>query len=190
LAALRGERAAHTRIREREPSVVLFVAEPLFRDHRVVGVVYLTRSTRPVMYELYTIRRGLTEVLLVALAITAGITLWLAYSITRPLERLSLGIRRKQHVQRRCAELERRLTGGVEQNRRNACLDPVPQQQTLSRGRSKRYRRDELREIVCLQAEKHDVRIRPELFLGHVAGDVPVRAGCLCVHLALQCRAL
>lgn len=89
LAALRGERAAHTRIREREPSVVLFVAEPLFHDHRVVGVVYLTRSTRQVMVELYTIRRGLTEVLLVALAITAGITLWLALSITRPLERLS-----------------------------------------------------------------------------------------------------
>jgi len=69
--------------------VVLFVAEPLFREHRVVGVVYLTRSTRPVMVELYTIRRGLTEVLIIALAITAGITLWLAYSITRPLERLS-----------------------------------------------------------------------------------------------------
>lgn len=89
LAALRGERAAYTRIREREPSVVLFVAEPLFQAHRVVGVVYLTRSTRPVMVELYTIRRGLTQVLLVALAITAGITSWLAYSITRPLERLS-----------------------------------------------------------------------------------------------------
>jgi len=89
LAALRGERAAHTRIREREPSVVLFVAEPLFQQHRVVGVVYLTRSTRPVMVELYTIRRGLTQVLLVALAVTVGITSWLAYSITRPLERLS-----------------------------------------------------------------------------------------------------
>jgi len=89
LAALRGERAAHTRIREREPSVVLFVAEPLYRERSVVGVVYLTRSTRPVMVELYTIRRGLTEVLIAALVVTAGITLWLAYSITRPLERLS-----------------------------------------------------------------------------------------------------
>ena len=89
LAALRGERAAYTRVREREPSVFLFVTEPIFRERRVIGVVYLTRSTRPVMVELYTIRAGLTQVLVVALLVTVGITLWLAFSITRPLERLS-----------------------------------------------------------------------------------------------------
>lgn len=88
-AALRGERSAFTRVRAREPSVLLFVAEPVFHQRRVVGVVYLTRSTRPVLVELYRIRGGLWQVLCVALLITVGMTLWLAYSITRPLGRLS-----------------------------------------------------------------------------------------------------
>lgn len=88
-AALTGERSAYTRVRAREPSVFLFVAEPIFVARKVVGVVYVTRSTLPVMAELYRIRSGLQQVLLIALAFTVGITLWLAYSITRPLERLS-----------------------------------------------------------------------------------------------------
>jgi two-component system sensor histidine kinase ChvG len=87
--ALSGVPSAYTRIREREPSVFLFVAEPLYRDAAVVGAVYVTRSTRPVMVELYRIRSGLQQVLLVALVFTVGVTLWLGYSITRPLERLS-----------------------------------------------------------------------------------------------------
>lgn len=88
-AAFAGKPAAYTRIREREPSVFLFVAEPLRRGQRVEGVVYVTRSTRPVMVELYRIREGLSQVLALALCFTVAVTLWLGFSITRPLERLS-----------------------------------------------------------------------------------------------------
>jgi len=88
-AALGGERSSFTRVRQREPSVFLFLAEPIYRDHKVLGAVYVTRSTRPVMLELYRIRSGLGQVLLFALLLTTGTTLWLAYTITRPLERLS-----------------------------------------------------------------------------------------------------
>lgn len=87
--ALAGTPAAYTRIREREPNVFLFVAEPVFAGSAVTGAVYVTRSTRPVLVELYRIRSGLQQVLAVALVFTVGVTLWLAYSITRPLERLS-----------------------------------------------------------------------------------------------------
>jgi two-component system, OmpR family, sensor histidine kinase ChvG len=87
--ALAGKRSAFTRIREREPSVFLFVSEPIRQQAQVVGVVYITRSTRPVMAELYRIRASLQKMLLLALVFTIGITLWLAYSITGPLERLS-----------------------------------------------------------------------------------------------------
>lgn len=87
--ALAGSRAAYTRVRQREPSVFLFLAEPLVIAGKVEGAVYVTRSTRPVMFELYRIREGLQRVLAVALLLTAAVTLWLAYSITRPLERLA-----------------------------------------------------------------------------------------------------
>lgn len=88
-SALLGHRTAFTRIREREPSVFLFLADPIFVNGRVAGAVYVTRSTQPVMAELYRIRTGLQRVLGIALVFTLGITLWLAFSITRPLERLA-----------------------------------------------------------------------------------------------------
>ncbi len=89
LEALAGARSSYTRIRQREPSVLLFIAEPIFLDRRVVGAVYVTRSTTPVMAELYRIRNGLQRVLAVAFAFTIAVTLWLTFSITRPLARLS-----------------------------------------------------------------------------------------------------
>jgi len=88
--ALSGERSSYTRVRERGPSVLLFVAEPVFAQRRVLGVVYVTRSTTPVMAELHRIRVGLQKVLILALVFTAAITLWLAHSITTPLRRLSM----------------------------------------------------------------------------------------------------
>ena len=55
---------------ERSPEVLLFVAEPVFEDRRVVAVVYVVRSTQPVLLELYRIRRGLISVLSVAIVFT------------------------------------------------------------------------------------------------------------------------
>jgi two-component system sensor histidine kinase ChvG len=89
-----GTPSTTTRIRGREPAVLLFLTEPIRHAGGVSGVVYVTRSTQPVLVELYRIRTGLLQLLGVALAITAGVTLALAWSITRPLVRLSGAARR------------------------------------------------------------------------------------------------
>lgn len=94
LRALTGERATTTRIRDRAPAVLLFLAEPVRRRGRVEGVVYVTRSTQPVMVELYKIRSGLMRVLAVALVVTGLTTLLLSWSISRPLSRLSRAAKR------------------------------------------------------------------------------------------------
>jgi two-component system sensor histidine kinase ChvG len=93
-AALLGAPAARTRLRARDPGVFLFVAEPVYDQGKVVGAVYAARSTRPVMVELYRIRAGLIRVLFVAFFLTALITLLLAWSISRPLGKLSRAAKR------------------------------------------------------------------------------------------------
>lgn len=93
-AALAGTPAGRTRWRERDPGVFLFVAEPIRDRGQVVGAVYAARSTRPVMVELYRIRAGLIRVLFVAFCVTALVTLLLAWSISRPLGKLSRAAKR------------------------------------------------------------------------------------------------
>lgn len=93
-AALRGHPDAYTRLRDRQPAVFLFIAEPIRHHGRVAGAVYVTRSTQPVLIELYRIRRGLIEVLVVAVGFTLLLTLMLAWSISRPLSRLAKAARR------------------------------------------------------------------------------------------------
>lgn len=92
--ALAGHPDAYTRIRDRAPAVFLFVADPIRHRGSVAGVVYVTRSTQPVLTELYRIRRGLVRVLVLAVAFTALLTLVLAWSISRPLSRLAKAARR------------------------------------------------------------------------------------------------
>jgi two-component system sensor histidine kinase ChvG len=101
IAALSGARGSRTRLRARDPGVFLFVAEPITQFHEpghepghVVGTVYAARSTRPVMVELYRIRAGLIRVLVVAFCLTALVTLLLAWSISRPLGKLSRAAKR------------------------------------------------------------------------------------------------
>lgn len=92
--ALAGHPSAYTRVRARHPAVLLFVTEPIRREGEVVGAVYVVRSTQPVLVELYRIRRGLYQVLGVALFFTLFVTLALAFSISRPLSRLSRAAKR------------------------------------------------------------------------------------------------
>ncbi len=94
LEALAGHPSANTRVALRPPTVFLFVAEPIRHQGGVVGVVYVVRSTTPVLQELHRIRRGLLFVLGVAVAFTALSTLVLAWTISRPLGRLSAAAKR------------------------------------------------------------------------------------------------
>ncbi len=69
--------------------VYLFSALPLTRrDGTVAGAVYLTRSTVPVLASMHRLRRGLIKILLVIVAITTVISLFLAATIARPLRKL------------------------------------------------------------------------------------------------------
>lgn len=92
--AFRGERASYTRVRERSPEVLLFVAEPVMEARRVIAVVYVVRSTQPVLLELYRIRQGLISVLSVAIVFTALVSLALGVTISRPLSKLSRAAQR------------------------------------------------------------------------------------------------
>jgi len=92
--AFQGQRSSNTRVSRDPPAVFLFLAEPVLEHGSVRGAVYITRSTTPVLLEMHRIRRGLTLVLLAALAVTAALTLLLAWTISRPLERLAQAARR------------------------------------------------------------------------------------------------
>jgi two-component system sensor histidine kinase ChvG len=92
--ALRGRPSASTRLRDRHPSVILFVTEPIRSRGAIVGAIYVTRSTQPVLEELYKIRSGLTKVMAIATFLTALLSLVLALSISRPLARLARAARK------------------------------------------------------------------------------------------------
>jgi len=62
---------------------------PLMRpDGTVAGAVYMTRSTVPVLVSMHRLRSALVKILLVVLAITAVLSLFLAATIARPLGNL------------------------------------------------------------------------------------------------------
>lgn len=88
-AAAQGELGTATRVHERIGRVFLFVAMPVMAERRVEGMVYVTRSTVPVLMTLHRLRRNLFRILLVALGITAFLSLFLAATISRPLSRLT-----------------------------------------------------------------------------------------------------
>lgn len=94
LRAFAGQRGTATRISHHPQAVFLFVAEPVLDHGAVRGAVYVTRSTSPVLEEMHRIRGGLMRVLALALAVTAALTLLLAWTISRPLERLAHAARR------------------------------------------------------------------------------------------------
>jgi len=75
--------------------VFLFSALPIGeRDGKSLGVIYLTRSTLPVLAALYRLRHSLFKLLVAALFATAVLSLFLAATIARPLSRLARIARR------------------------------------------------------------------------------------------------
>lgn len=90
--ALAGDYGAMTRVWRFSGGtrVYLFSALPIRGPDGVVqGVVYVTRSTLPVVAAMHRLRATLWRVLLGAFAATAVLTLFLAATISRPLARLT-----------------------------------------------------------------------------------------------------
>jgi two-component system sensor histidine kinase ChvG len=92
--ALQGRATAITRIRDREPQVFLFLTEPIRVEDQVVGVVYVTRSTQPVLSQMHRLRQSLIRLLIVSLAFTLLVSAVLSWTIARPIERLAAAARR------------------------------------------------------------------------------------------------
>lgn len=88
LEAMSGRLATRTRVRAREPTVMLFMAEPVMVGGEVRGVVYVTRSTQPVLFELYRVREQLIAFLALALLLGTVVTFLLAFDLSRPLSQL------------------------------------------------------------------------------------------------------
>lgn len=94
--ALTGVPAAHTRVSSKVRGVGLFVAQPIVAtDGKTVrGVVYVSRTTYPVLVSLYRVRNGLVRVGLVSLALAIVLGSFLAFTIARPLGKLTEGANR------------------------------------------------------------------------------------------------
>lgn len=94
LAALSGNAATQTRLAHKPHAVFLFTALPVWSSGAVIGAVYITRSTAPVLVDLYRVRAGLFKLLAATLCLSVSVTLLLALSISRPLTLLSRAAKR------------------------------------------------------------------------------------------------
>jgi two-component system, OmpR family, sensor histidine kinase ChvG len=92
--ARKGQIGTATRIHQRIQRVFLFLALPVMVSRRVEGIVYVNRSTVPVLLSLHRLRARLVQVLALALGFTALLSLFLAATISRPLGRLTRASKR------------------------------------------------------------------------------------------------
>jgi two-component system sensor histidine kinase ChvG len=86
--ALAGRYGSATRLWSTQDRVYLFAALPIARAGRVEGVVYVTRSTQDVKLHLLWLRTWLFELLAGTVVAAALLSLLLAMTIERPLDRL------------------------------------------------------------------------------------------------------
>jgi two-component system sensor histidine kinase ChvG len=95
--ALQGHYSAMTRVWRYTGGerTYLFAALPISVDGgSVQGVIYITRSTVPVLASMYRLRTTLLRVFAITIAFTLVLSLFLAWTISRPLSRLMRSARR------------------------------------------------------------------------------------------------
>jgi two-component system sensor histidine kinase ChvG len=93
--ALAGRYGAATRLWSNQDRVYLFAALPLLQGGQPGGAVYVTRSTQGVKLQLLRLRAWLLELLAATVVAAALLSLLLAMTIERPLDRLR---RRAQRI--------------------------------------------------------------------------------------------
>lgn len=92
--ALTGRYGSATRLWSNQDRVYLFSALPILQGGKVDGVVYVTRSTQDVKLQLLRLRTWLFQLLTATVIAAALLSLLLAMTIERPLDRL------RKHAQR------------------------------------------------------------------------------------------
>ncbi|MGE5506555.1 MAG: stimulus-sensing domain-containing protein [Actinomycetota bacterium] len=96
LAALAGRTDWAVR-RRHNGSLLLSVAVPVQRYKQVVGAIMLTADGTNVARNLFQVRLAIVEVFAVTLAITIGLSLYMAGTIARPIRRLALAAEQVRH---------------------------------------------------------------------------------------------
>lgn len=88
--ALAGASARATRRASTGRGVRIFVAEPILDgDGHITGVIYASRATYPVLVSMYRVRNGLRWIAFGSIALALVVGSFLAFTISRPLRRLT-----------------------------------------------------------------------------------------------------
>lgn len=95
MAALAGRTQAM--VRARHGGMVLSVAVPVQRYKQVVGALVVQADGREVAKSLFQVRLNILQIFAVALAITIGLSFYIAGTIARPIRRLALAAEQVRH---------------------------------------------------------------------------------------------
>jgi two-component system sensor histidine kinase ChvG len=88
--ALNGNYGSTTRISSGgQTSIILYSALPIFLQDEVEGVVLVSQSTFRILNDLYALRLGVGRVFLFSLVIAVIVSFIMAFTISRPLSRLT-----------------------------------------------------------------------------------------------------
>lgn len=96
IAALNGDYVKAVRRGDKE-GLVLSVAVPVQRYKQVLGTLMLTKGSQSIDEALYEVRRNILEVFAVAIAVTVLLSIYLASTIARPLNKLAAAAERVRH---------------------------------------------------------------------------------------------
>ncbi|OAN49404.1 histidine kinase [Magnetospirillum moscoviense] len=110
VAALAGETGTAIRSSP-EGGIVLSVAVPVSRYKQVVGALMVTHDGRAVAHGLFQVRLAIAQVFIVTLAVTVGLSFFLAGTIARPVRRLAMAahqVRRGRGQRARIPDLSAR----------------------------------------------------------------------------------
>jgi two-component system sensor histidine kinase ChvG len=95
MAALGGQ--TRSAVRSRPGGLVLSVAVPVQRYKQVVGALVVQADGRVIARSLFQVRLNILQIFVVALAITVGLSFYMAGTIARPIRRLALAAEQVRH---------------------------------------------------------------------------------------------
>ncbi|MCR6629059.1 MAG: stimulus-sensing domain-containing protein [Magnetospirillum sp.] len=95
MAALAGQ--TKSAVRSRPGGLILSVAVPVQRYKQVVGALVVQADGKVIAKSLFQVRVNILQIFVVALAITVGLSFYMAGTIARPIRRLALAAEQVRH---------------------------------------------------------------------------------------------